>query len=377
MLSTPPRTPFPKPTTTNPSPSPRTPPTEPAPFKPKRIHFLTLADDDRPEVCLVGSILYQSGHILQILAWNHSTRFFDNTTCGVQCGANEGNDFRVGQQKKTHWLHHYIMHTNHLDDDDVILFTDSYDVIIQADVNELPNLFLKQTKDRRGIIFNSEPTCGDSFTLGGDYGDHLRNAVFGVQLYTNTPVKSVLGWHMCEQIEAKSIASSVGDGPNKFLGSGGFIGDVKTVREFLQRVKMVHKKQQDAFESGASPFFFYGDQISFQLAYVLYPELNAQVDRNGEIFFVVSSGVHFGIFENFLPNFGCTDNYFSNGIGSNLTWSHSKPIFFHFPGGYKHLYTTCAKHVLKRIIPISGDQFMFDIDRQRSISMESVCPNMT
>ncbi|OQS00570.1 hypothetical protein ACHHYP_03393 [Achlya hypogyna] len=363
-------------------PTTTTPPTEvPAPsqaptpqFTPRRIHFVTLADDDRPEICLVAAAVYQAGHVLQVLAWNHSTHFFDNTSCGAQCGANAANDFRVGQQKKTHWLHHYMEHHPDLHDDDLVLYTDAYDVVVQADVNVLSALFLNQTSGRRGIIFNSEPTCGDSFTLGGDYGAQLRAAAFAVQPTVGDPVTMVRGTDMCDAIHARSIASSPGTGPNLYLGSGGILGDVATVRTFLQRVKQVHKEQQDAYEAGRSPFFFYGDQISFQLAYVRFPELNAQVDRDGAIYFVVSSAVRAGTMSHLLPNVGCDDGYYANAVGSTLEWSNSIPVFFHFPGGYKFMYNSCARPVAAALAKDRRQHYMYDVDRHSKIPLATVCP---
>ncbi|KDO18339.1 hypothetical protein SPRG_15286 [Saprolegnia parasitica CBS 223.65] len=315
-------------------------------YTPRKLHFLTLADDTRPEICLVAAAVHATGHQLQVLAWNHSTNFFDNTSCGAQCGANTANDFRVGQQKKTHWLHHYLASHPDLHDDDLLLYTDAYDVVVQMPLDVLTQRFLRQTRGQRGILFNAEPTCGDSFTLGGDYGDQLRAASF-----------------------------DHGTGPNLFLGSGGILGDVASVRAYLRRVKQVHKAQQDAYDAGTSPFFFYGDQISFQLAYVQFPELNAQVDRDGDIFFVVSSGVGHGTFEHLTPNSGCSSAYYVNGSGSLLTWSGSAPVFFHFPGGFKFMYASCARAVTAHLVHTAKQPpVMYDVDRQRPIAIASICP---
>ncbi|EQC38805.1 hypothetical protein SDRG_03764 [Saprolegnia diclina VS20] len=319
-------------------------------YTPRKLHVVTLADDPRPEICLVAAAVHATGHQLQVLAWNHSTNFFDNTSCGAQCGANTANDFRIGQQKKTHWLHHYVASHPDLHDDDLLLYTDAYDVVVQMPMDVLTQRFLRQTKGQRGILFNAEPTCGDSFTLGGDYGDHLRAASFDVRLNTSSPTRSVRGLDMCDEIRARSIATSFGTGPNLFLGSGGILGDVRSVRAYLRRVKQVHKMQQDAYDAGTSPFFFYGDQISFQLAYVQFPELNAQVDRDGDIFFVVSSSVAHGTFEHLTPHSGCAPSYFVNGSASILTWSGSAPIFFHFPGGFKFMYESCARAVTTHLV---------------------------
>jgi hypothetical protein len=342
-------------------------------FAPRRILYLTLADiPDRPGICLVGTAVAQVGGVLQVLAWNHSSKFFDGTSCGAQCGANLGQNFRVGQQKKTHWLHHYFENFK-LDDDDLVLFTDAWDVVVQASLAPLPELFLKQTRGQRGIIFNSEPVCGDSFTLPIPYGDKLRSHWFDVRLREDDAIQVVIGTKMCNEIKKKSELSSIGTGPNLYLGSGGFLGDVKTVRAFLRRVKQVHSKQQALYDSGKSNLAFEGDQISFQLAYVLYPELNAMVDRNGEIFFVTSDGVKKDSFEHFNMQEGCSKDYFANEVGSVLSWSQSIPIFVHFPGGHKGMYGRCAEPVVKSLQKKARGKRLYDVDRKRDVYFNDIC----
>jgi hypothetical protein len=346
-------------------------------FVPRRMLFLTLADiPDRPGICLVGTAVAQVGGILQVLAWNHSTTFFDGTSCGAQCKANFQKDLRVGQQKKTHWLHHYFEKYS-LNDDDLVLLTDAWDVVIQASLEQLPALFLKHTKGQRGVIFNSETVCGDSFAIWGSYGDHLRKSLVDVQLGENDTIRKVRGSEMCNEIKKKSELSSIGTGPNVYLGSGGFLGDVKTVRALLRRVKQVHSKQQSLYERGVVPFPYYGDQISFQIAYVMYPELNVKVDRNGEIFFVTSDGVMDNSFEHFNMREGCNDDYFANETGSVLSWSESIPIFVHFPGGHKGKYAKCAEPVVKSLQKKAHGKRMYDVDRNRYIYIHDVCSDFT
>ncbi|RQM23132.1 hypothetical protein B5M09_004682, partial [Aphanomyces astaci] len=72
---------------------------------------------------------------------------------------------KVGVSAGVHWLTHYFEHNADLHDDDLILFTDAWDVVIQRDLRELTAVFLAQTNHQRGVIFIGEPGCADSFTL--------------------------------------------------------------------------------------------------------------------------------------------------------------------------------------------------------------------
>ncbi|ETV92774.1 hypothetical protein H310_13001 [Aphanomyces invadans] len=347
----------------------------PARFVPRQLRVLTLADNPRPEICLTATSVFQAGMVLQVLAWDHSTEFFDHTSCGDPCKPNAEGDFRVGQQKKVHWLSHFFEHNTDLHDDDLILFTDAWDVVIQRDLREITNVFLAQTNHDRGVVFNGEPGCGDSFTLPGMYGDQLRHGSFAVQLESTYPARMIQGDNMCNMIAAKTSMNSLSKGPNWSLGSGGMLGDVRSVRAFLRRVNQVHAEQLDKYSRHESPFFFYGDQIAFQLAYVRFPEINVKVDTSGDIFFVTSFFVTPGDLDHFSLHGGCDDAYFAHNTPSKLAWHGGTPFFLHFPGGYKHLYATCAPQVEHAVRDQAPGKYMFDVDRQKNVLVSSVCPN--
>ncbi|RHY28176.1 hypothetical protein DYB32_006171 [Aphanomyces invadans] len=219
------------------------------------------------------------------------------------------------------------------------------------------------------------------------YGDQLRHGSFAVQLESTYPARMIQGDNMCNMIAAKT---SMNSGPNWSLGSGGMLGDVRSVRAFLRRVNQVHAEQLDKYSRHESPFFFYGDQIAFQLAYVRFPEINVKVDTSGDIFFVTSFFVTPGDLDHFSLHGGCDDAYFSHNTPSKLAWHGGTPFFLHFPGvvclgrhafgkmgvgGYKHLYATCAPQVEHAIRDQAPGKYMFDVDRQKNVLVSSVCPN--
>ncbi|RLO07929.1 hypothetical protein DYB28_006076 [Aphanomyces astaci] len=115
-----------------------------------------------------------------------------------------------------HWLTHYFEHNADLHDDDLILFTDAWDVVIQRDLREFTAVFLAQTNHQRGVIFIGEPGCADSFTLPGDlvgsfvgiHGDQLRHGAFTVQLDSTYPERTIQGDNMCNMIAAKTSMNS-------------------------------------------------------------------------------------------------------------------------------------------------------------------------
>ncbi|ETV98052.1 hypothetical protein, variant 1 [Aphanomyces invadans] len=257
------------------------------PFKPKNIRFVTLADNPHGGICLLASSIFQDDAVLEVLAWNYSSTFFDGSTCGEACHGNQDNNNRYGQQKKLHWLEHYVEKNSDLDDDDLVLFTDAWDVIVQSSTQKLTDLFLKHTQGERGLIFNGEPTCGDSFNNDGMYGYKLRAKAWNIRLEPNQTPRLVGGHYMCNAIAAKTASNTLVAGPNWSLGSGGILGDVQSLRAFLRRVTAIRIAQEEEFRQHQT-FLFEGDQILFQIAYLTAPEINVKIDTAAEIFFVIS-----------------------------------------------------------------------------------------
>ncbi|OQS05995.1 hypothetical protein THRCLA_01932 [Thraustotheca clavata] len=346
-----------------------------ASFTPGKLHIVTLADNPtREELCPSAASLYTQGYVLGVLGWNYSDTFFDKKTCGTPCQANRDHNNRFGQQKKLHWLHYYLEHHPSLHDDDLVLFTDAWDVIVNGNVSTIPQLFLKQTMGKRGVIFNGEPSCGDSFGMNGHYGDKLREKQWPIRLHKEQKLHYANGRDMCYAIAVKTMISTPISGPNWSLGSGGIVGDVATVREFLRRVHQIRIEQELEYaKNPEQSFLFEGDQILFQLAYLRFPEINAIIDTQAEIFFVLSFLVGEGDFTEFSMEKGCTMNYLANNIGSKFTLNNITPIFFHFPGSSKRHLNQCFSCVARERAHLRPNQYFMDIDRQQNVSIHDVC----
>ncbi|RHZ02716.1 hypothetical protein DYB37_003474 [Aphanomyces astaci] len=380
----------PAPTTTPPTsslPHPIAPPSEPrlrsstfpsssGPFAPKNVRFVTLADNPHGGICLLASSIFQDDALLEVLAWNYSSTFFDGSTCGAACHGNQGNDNRYGQQKKLHWLEHYVEKTSDLDDDDLVLFTDAWDVIVQANTQRLTELFLKHTQNQRGLIFNGEPTCGDSFNSEGIYGAKLRGKAWNIQVEPNQTPRLVGGNYMCSAIAAKTASNTLVPGPNWSLGSGGILGDVRSLRTFLRRVTEIRVAQEEEFKLHQT-FLFEGDQVLFQIAYLTSPEINVKIDTAAEIFFVISYLIGPGDFNEYggCASTGCSPQYFHDGVPSKFAWNGVEPVFFHFPGDYKHQFPSCANSAAVYRRQKSPGKYFFDVDRQRKVLVSSLCPD--
>ncbi|CAK4084011.1 unnamed protein product [Aphanomyces euteiches] len=348
-------------------------------FKPRKIHYVTLADNPREEICLTGASIYTlSKGQLQILAWNHSTTFFDGTSPSSANSPRVG-DFRAGQAKKIEWIAHYILHHPDLHEDDVVMYTDAWDVAIQTDMSGVGNTLLKFTSGRRGIIFNSEPSCGDSFELLGGYGDYLRSrAAFDVQLQPDAPIFKVPGPHICRQMLIKSAMHSSMGGPNWSLGSGGIVADVKSLRTFMQRVVQVTDEQIERHLADPNNVpLFEGDQISFQLAYLRFPEINVMVDTKSEIFMVTSYMTTPGVVERMDNANGCAPDFYKDGAPSKHSWYGHTPMILHFPGDYKKFWTSCGDPMAEILKSKVSGKVMWDVDRNVPIPIRDVCPVYT
>ncbi|RHY49238.1 hypothetical protein DYB34_011099 [Aphanomyces astaci] len=363
-------------------------------FTPRKVHYLTLADLPRQDICLTASSIFTlSNGELEVLAWNHSTMFFDGTSpTKVEVPPREGRDtFRAGQAKKVlhpsivppmssrtlarlqiDWIAHYIAHHPNLHEDDIVMYTDAWDVTIQSNMSSVGSVLHRLTNGRRGLLFNSEPCCGDSFGLPGPYGDYLRSTSFDVQLSPHEPTQRVPGPHICRQMLIKSSMYSEMGGPNWSLGSGGIVGDVKTFREFM--LKVVHITNEQVARAVANPLvpLYEGDQISFQLA---YPEINVIVDTRSEVFMVSSYLTTNGTVEHYDNVRGCDPDYFKDGVPSKLVWYGQQhvPMILHFPGGYKKLWASCADPMAEYLKPRSPGKHMWDVDRNIRVPIHSVC----
>ncbi|RHY21353.1 hypothetical protein DYB32_009836, partial [Aphanomyces invadans] len=286
------------------------------------------------EICLTASSIFTlSKGELEVLAWNQSAKFFDGTgPKKVEVPPRVGRDvFRAGQAKKIDWIAHYVANHPGLHEDDIIMYTDAWDVTIQADMSAVGTVLTRLTGGRRGILFNAEPSCGDSFELPGPYGDYLRSSKFDVQLAPSAPIQSVPGPHICRHMMIKSSMHSAMGGPNWSLGSGGIVADVKTLRDFMLKVVEITNDQVARAMADPTVPLFEGDQISFQLA---HPHLNVLVDTRSDVFMVSSFLTTQGAVEHYDNQNGCDADYFKDGVPSKLMWFETPhtPMILHFPG---------------------------------------------
>ncbi|RHY19556.1 hypothetical protein DYB32_010211, partial [Aphanomyces invadans] len=363
------------------------------------------------EICLTASSIFiLSQGELEVLAWDDSATFFDGTSPKPPVNATNVDTLhavRMGQAKKVppppsmlvleqkeampdaslfpvgvvgiDWIAHYVTHHPNLHDDDIIVYTDAWDVVIQTDMSAVGSILRRMTGGQRGLLFNSEPSCGDSFELPGEYGEYLRSASFDVHLsVADKHVRSVTGRDICRQMLIKSSMHSAMGGPNWSLGSGGIVGDVWTFRQFMARVVQVTTEQIERARADPTVPVFEGDQISFQLAYLRSPELNVLVDTRSEVFLVTSFMTLPGAVDHYDIDHGCSaTSFFRGGVPSKLRWFNHTPMILHFPGDYKHLYDRCADNVKAVLKAAAPGKFMWDVDRNTSIPVHDVCYDYT
>lgn len=119
-------------------------PTEelPAGFRPRRTHLFSFADSPKQQVCLLAAGAAQYGYELNMLGWNKSEHFADGTSCGAACKLQK--DMMKAHERKIYWQYDltqkYAEYGIH--DDDLIVFTDAFDVLLQSDPGRIADLFV-------------------------------------------------------------------------------------------------------------------------------------------------------------------------------------------------------------------------------------------
>jgi hypothetical protein len=334
-------------------------------FIPRTLHVFSFADDVHPGVCHIASAVLQAGVPLRMLGWNHSARFFDHTSCGARCDANLEHSHRLGQEKKVEWLHHLSgnYQKQGILPDDLILFTDAFDVIIQRPVTDVLKIFPLLTNHQKGIVLNGEPVCGDSFLLDSKYGKRLRRRNFEFKLNEDQDVRTIQGKDMCGLMASKTQSVSFHKGPNWSLGSGGFVGDPESLKLFFRRLLSVRSQMVE----------YQGDQILFQLTYLRYPEINMFIDVAADLFLVMSPLIGNDDLEKFDAE-GCTEAFMNDTRPSALRSSRKQPVFLHFPGEHREKYANCCKLIITQEVQSRREQYFVDTDRDETIRIHDICP---
>jgi hypothetical protein len=345
-------------------------------FRPRRTHLFSFADSPKQQVCLLAAGAAQYGYEVNMLGWNKSESFADGTSCGEPCKLK--HDVMKAHERKIYWQHDltqkYAEYGIH--DDDLIVFTDAFDVLIQSDPGRIADLFLQQTRNRRGVVFNGEPTIGSSFLLTGDYGDRLRRGQYEVRLATDQSPRNVSGNDLWKLMAAKTLMTAASNGPFFGLNSGIFVGDPVSLRTFFEHVLEVKKTMTDTR----------GDQILYQVAYVRYPELNMVVDTAASISYVQSYLYRPGdvnLFStrqegNKTVTTCLAEEYLTAATpGSKIRFgTDSEPVFMHFPGDFKPMYgTTCWKPTWTALAATIGANTtgIRDFDRGQHVPLSAFC----
>jgi hypothetical protein len=329
------------------------------PFEPKRdaVRIFVFADGDSGGVCPLARSMGPEV-TLNVLGFRKSQRHFD----GTRANASHTSSY----MKKLHWMRHLTQHT---DEDDVILFLDAFDSIAQQALDLLLPRFTRLLGGCRGVLFQGERNCfpfDQVRSRGGGWAvmanDDICVDPAGPYIIKGTDPHSALapsegpyiikGRDMCALMSNMSVTTTTsgrgapaGGGGGVWLNSGGYMGDVLSLRAMLAGCRAMRQRYPNA--AG-------GDQTYAQLALVAFPAINMHVDSESRIWFAL---------QNYeagqVPGIGAT------GCDANYTPDPSHSLFMHFNGNGKGFQASCTKVILrtKTTTPVS---FM-DYDRNTRI----------
>jgi hypothetical protein len=318
-------------------------------------------------ICLLGASLQKYGIQLNVLGWNQSIHFADGTSCTSDGCEVAEEDSPQSHARKIFWQHNLSQKYQEygIHDDDLILFMDAYDVLMLSDPTRLTELYLRHTRNKRGIVFNGEPTCGNSFLLWGSYGKLLRGQKYQVQLRVDEEPRIFTGHEMCTVMMSKTLMNSVSNGPFFGLNSGLFIGDAKSLQQFFAKIMEVR---------ATINFEYHGDQFLYQLAYLRYPEINILIDTDASLFYTFSYLFRPGDVTGILFD-KCSKNFLQGKKNKVIVrYTHeTEPVFMHFPGRWDTLYTKCVQNPYKKMYPSMANAIIRDFDRQENILGKVIC----
>ena len=322
------------------------------PIDAQRLHVFTFNDKDGGLCGLAGSAAH-FGRLQQVhvLGFKGSMAYFDGTPCRCE----KMNSL----MRKIFWMEHIAKthgtNVSMVGKDDLLMFVDGFDVIVQSDMRtEVVRLFKKIMKGRRGVLFQGEKNCFPFDKVrkrGGGW-----ESFWGNPLCVHTSVDEeprVVDFRDTCEIMSRLAPT---EGPYRWINSGGYVGDpvsllafFKGLAETMQRVK------------------FPDDQAQAQLVQMLFPRINVKVDSSAEIWFS---------FQNFddgdVPRINatterCDADYILDGMPPRNRLTGSLPMMMHFNGNGKPFLGSCISAVMRHV-PRNGTYTVFDFDRQKNVS---------
>ena len=168
-----------------------------------KIYYLTVATKPHPILENIKKQVEQNNEYIHILGLS------ENRDIGWQANGNFGLKIKLVQD---------FINTNELEDDDLILFTDAYDVIYYGTFS---TIFERYSQFNKPIVFGAETTCSPDLRMR--------------KYYTNT------------------------NHTFPYLNSGLYIGKVRALKECLQNYEYNDKDDDQLF--WAQQFFQHQDKI--------------------------------------------------------------------------------------------------------------------
>lgn len=257
-----------------------------------KLHLFTFDSDPSPNCALACNAKFQ-GLRLNVLGLDykkHSPFMFGQRLC-----------FDCGEEDLTFVKLRYMQAVvenleltgkkvgERISENDLILFVDSFDVLLQKSAEEMVAMYLEKAPEQNQIIFNSEVCCfplaNKEFTRREGTSSHCAGwGMASDKMFFDPTSNSYLqGKELCSFFQARA-----GPGRHKFLNSGVYMGPARLVRELLREVDRilstrfaVSAKSSRANEPGNSGKF---DQLLVQLVQVEAPRIGITVNDDASVF---------------------------------------------------------------------------------------------
>jgi hypothetical protein len=316
------------------------------PFAPRGnvVRVFVFADGDSGGVCPLARSMGPRV-TLNVLGFRKSQRHFDETPANAS--------HLSSYMKKLHWMRHLTQHTH---EEDVLLFLDAFDSVAQQDLESLLPRFTQLLGGRRGVLFQGERNCfpfDQVRSRGGGWAVMANDDICVDPPAPRAGPYVIKGRDMCALMSNMSATATPtsakgagGGGSGLWLNSGGYMGDVLSLRAMLAGCRAMQQRYPKA--AG-------GDQTYAQLALVTFPAINMRVDSDSRIWFAL---------QNYeagqVPGIGATE------CDANYTPAPSHSLFMHFNGNGKGFQASCTKAILRTRASSTPVSFM-DYDRSTRI----------